>query len=105
MTHDSDSLEESTDRNEIRRILRGGGPRQRTALIWLTGLLLLQTGILLWVYWPRADAASEPVPILGDMSVDQVAGFSITDEAGEQIQLAKNEDKWWVLLSPGGRKS
>ena len=104
MTHDSNAVQRSTGRSEIWRILRGGGPRERIALIWLTALLFLQTGILLWVYWPRADAASEPVPIFGDMSVDQVTGFSIADEAGEQIQLAKNEDKWWVLLSPGGEE-
>lgn len=38
------------------------------------------------------------------MSVDQVTGLSITDEAGEQIQLAKNEDRWWVLLSSGEKE-
>lgn len=101
MIHDSNAVERSSDRSEIWRVLRGGGPRERAALIWLTALLLLQTGLLLWVYVPRTGSASEPVPILGDMSVDQVAGVSITDETGDQIQLAKNEDKWWVLLSPG----
>ncbi len=104
MTYDSNAVERSPGRSEIWSILRGGDPRERTALIWLTALLLLQTGLLVRVYWPRSGNAPEPVPILGEMSVDQVIGLSITDEAEEQIQLAKNEDKWWVLLSPGGEE-
>ena len=104
MTHDSNAVERSSSRREFQSILLGGGPRERSALIWLTALLLLQTGLLLWVYWPRAGSASQPVPILGELSIDQVVGLSITDEAGDQIRFAKYEQKWWVLLPAGGEE-
>ncbi len=104
MTHDSNAVERSSGRWQFRSILLGGAPHERTALIWLTALLLLQAGLLLWVYWPRAGSASQPVPILGELRIDQIVGLSITDEAGDQIRFAKGEDKWWLLLAPGGEK-
>lgn len=104
MTHDSNAAKRFSGRREFRSILLGGGPRERTARIWLTALLLLQTGLLLWVYWPHAGIASQPVPILGELSVDQIVGLSITDEAGDQIRFVKYEQKWWVLLPAGGEE-
>ncbi len=104
MTSDSETSKQPLGLGEISAILRGTSPREGSALIWLTVLMLLQSGLLAWVYWPRAGAESQPAPILGDMSVDQVAGLSITDQEGEQIQLLKNGDQWWVLLNAGGEE-
>ncbi len=104
MTHDSNAAERSSGKRGFRNILLGGGPRERTALIWLTALLLLQIGLLLWVYWPRTGSASQPVPILGELNIDQVVGLTITDEAGDKIRFSKREDKWWLQLSPGGEE-
>ena len=85
--------------SDVAKILQGGSPRERTMLIGLTALLLLQIGLSAWVYWPRAGTFSTPVPIFVELSVDDVVRLNISDDAGERIQLVKEAGRWWVLLT------
>ncbi len=83
----------------IESALQSGNTRDRVALYGLAALLLLQIGLIGWVYWPRALSSSSSVPLFGDLRADEVVSLSITDDKGERIHLTKSAEDWWVLLA------
>lgn len=60
----------------------------------LTGLLVAQLALIVFVFWPRPAVSSGGQSLLADLTVDQITGLAITDEQGSVTHLAKQGDSW-----------
>ena len=60
--------------------------------IVLATLLVIQLGIVLFVFWPRGTNASAS-PLVPELTLDKITGLTVQD-ATVQVQLAKVDDQW-----------
>jgi hypothetical protein len=60
--------------------------------IVLATLLVIQLGIVLFVFWPRGMNASAG-PLVPELATDKITGVTVQD-ATNQVQLAKVDEQW-----------
>lgn len=62
----------------------------------LSAILALQIAIVVVVYWPRGTAAKAGEPLFGDLSVDEIVKYSVSDGEGNRINLSKSFGQWML---------
>lgn len=66
----------------------------------LVGILVLQLIVATIIFWPRPTATAEGENLFPGLDTGQIVALTITDAAGETLQLAK-ENGVWVLPAAG----
>jgi hypothetical protein len=67
----------------------------------LIAVLVAQLLLIAWVFWPRpAPASGGGAPLLGELKPADVAEFTITDDQGATVKVARLQDAW-VLPEAG----
>lgn len=57
--------------------------------------VVVQLILIAWVFWPHpASGGGSGAPVLGDLKPEDVAAFTITDEQGQRIKVARTQGGW-----------
>ncbi len=62
----------------------------------LSGVLVLQIGLIGWVFWPKETTNTQKTLLLGDLKADNVVDLKITDDTGKMIHFAKSGSAWII---------
>jgi hypothetical protein len=66
----------------------------------LIGVLVLQIVLAVVFFWPRQPATEAGQPLFPELETDQVEQVTITDGAGERVELSRS-GSGWVLADAG----
>jgi len=60
----------------------------------LLGILVVQVFLIILVFWPRPATSGPGSPLLANFKAGDVVDILLSDDAGNQLQLAKQGDSW-----------
>lgn len=60
----------------------------------LSILLIIQLIVIAFVYWPSSEQATQKTAFFSDTALEQIKGFTITDDENNSISLNKQEGNW-----------
>lgn len=60
----------------------------------LLGILVVQVFLIILVFWPRPASSGPGGPLLANFKASDVVDIQLSDDSGNQLQIAKQGDNW-----------